>query len=98
MGNRDLHPPGRKTRRALAVKMLAAKLEWLEGTLRWQDGRIVWQSANACVAADAGMLAHAQRTLNTIARYPISAELALQGKDGWMARRQDLIEQAKRLR
>jgi len=94
----DLHPPGRWPKRVLAVRMLTAKLDWLEGALHWQNGQIVWKTATACVAPDAATLSHAQRCLNTIARYPISAELALHGKDAWIADRQARIEFAKRLR
>ncbi|MDQ2686720.1 MAG: hypothetical protein M3Y28_02520 [Armatimonadota bacterium] len=86
--------PGKSTR-VLAVRMLVARTDWLEGHLRWAEGRIAWGKGFVPEAAD---LARAQRCLHKLARYPYAARVALGDRDAWLARRQARLELAKRLR
>jgi hypothetical protein len=41
--SRSLAPPRRRPKRVLAVRMLVARVAWLDGQPRWQEGRVIWQ-------------------------------------------------------
>src|SRR3712207_5968954 len=77
----------RSSKRALAVRMMAAETVWLDGHLRWHEGRIAWDSGHRFVVPTVADLALAQRRLYKIRRYPRAADLALGDGQAWMERR-----------
>jgi hypothetical protein len=77
--------------------MLVAKIEWLEGVHRWRNGSVCWETATTSLAPGPSDLSRAQRTLNKIRSYPLSAELALGDVDRWLIQRQARLELAKQL-
>lgn len=98
MKARTPHPPGRHPRRVLAVRVLLARLAWLEAPLRWDMGRIVWQGPQGAFTPQASDLSRSQSLLHKIAQYPVSADLALGDRIAWLAERQARLHQAKQLR
>lgn len=93
----DLTGSKKRGRNVLAVRMLVARLAWLEAPLRWHEGRVVWHTPEALVAPGPKELSRAQRTLNRLAEYPHSAKAALGDPEAWRAACQARIELAKRL-
>lgn len=81
----------------LAVRMLVAKLAWLEGQLHWRNGRVAWVTADREFTPEPGDLARAQRSLNKLRQYPLAGPQALGDVESWMAERQARLELAKQL-
>lgn len=79
----------------LAVRMLVAKLEWLEGLHYWRGGRVAWVAPDVELAPGPSELSRAQRSLNKLRQYPIAGPQALGDADGWIAERQSRLELAK---
>jgi hypothetical protein len=77
--------------------MLLARIAWLEGRLRWRDGRVVWETPEGQTAPGPTELSRAQRSLNKLRSYPVSAALALGDPESWLAERQARLELAKQL-
>lgn len=91
-------PAHRWPRRVLAVRMLAAKIAWLDGQPRWQGGRVAWETPGAAVFAPGPAdIARAQRTLYKIRRYPHAARAAFGEAEEWWQQRQARLHLAKRL-
>lgn len=90
-------PPGRWPKRVLAVRVLQAKVAWLDAPLDWREGRVVWLAPEGPVVAEPGVLSRTQRSLNKIRTYPVAAAEALGDTEAWLAQRQGRLELAKRL-
>lgn len=90
-------PKRRRPARVLTVRMLVAKVVWLEGRLRWQDGRVSWETPQGAFFPTGADIARAQRTLNTIRRYPVASEAAFGDSAVWHEHQRALLEQAKQL-
>ncbi len=86
-----------KSGRVLAIRVLQAKVAWLDAPLRWQDGRVVWVTETGPLLPTASDFARTQRSLYKVREYPRSAEAALGDVDGWLEQRQAALEQAKSL-
>jgi hypothetical protein len=98
MTDRSVAPPRRRPKRVLTVRMLLAKLAWLEGQPYWRKGRAVWEGPGARLAPEAADLARAQRTLTRLRSYPFAAREALGDSEAWLRERLARLEQAKHLR
>ena len=83
--------------RRLAVRMLVARLAWLDGVPVWSGGRIAWEEAGGAAAPDPSDLARAQRCLHKIRQYPHAAPLVLGDSYAWLEQRQQCLERVKRL-
>ena len=84
--------------RRLAVRMLVARLAWLDGVPVWSGGRIVWEvGEGGAVSPEPSDLARAQRCLHKIRQYPRAAPLVLGDSDAWLEERQQRLEHVKRL-
>jgi hypothetical protein len=81
----------------LAVRMLVAKLAWLDGALYWRDGRIAWVFPEGELAPGPSDLARAQRSLHKLRLYPLAGPQALGDAEGWIRTRQQRLELAKQL-
>lgn len=79
----------------LAVRMLVAKLAWLEGLHYWRGGRVAWVAPDVELAPGPSELSRAQRSLNKLRQYPIAGPQALGDAEDWMAERQTRLELAK---
>lgn len=100
MHNEEYSPapsPRRKPRRVLAVRMLVAKVAWLDGALYWRDGRIAWVFPERELAPGPSDLARAQRSLHKLRQYPLAGPQALGDAEGWIRARQERLELAKQL-
>ena len=94
-------------RRVLAVRMLVARVAWLDARRVWdrEAGLVVWAETHANGDAAGGPfapapadLARAEYCLNRIARHPRSARAALGGDPNvWLRERRARLETAKRL-
>src|SRR5437867_3238686 len=98
MEYREFNPARRRPKRVLAVRVLVARVSWLEGKLRWRNGKVIWQHGEYSLAPEARDLARTQRCLNRIEDYPRSAELALGDPAEWLHLRRERLELAKTLR
>lgn len=90
-------PPGRHSRRVLTVRVLSARLSWLDCPIAWRDGRVVWLTEAGPVIADAELLARSQRALHKLRTYPVAAAQAFGDAEGWQRERTERLELAKRL-
>ena len=90
-------PPGHWPKRLLAVRVLAARVAWLDSPPRWEQGRVVWDGPSGPLAPTRSDLARAERSLKKIESYPVSAALALGDRDAWLGERSALLDVAKRL-
>jgi len=81
----------------LAVRMLVAKIAWLEGALYWREGRIAWVTPEGELSPGPSDLSRTQRILNKLRQYPIAGPLALGDAAGWIEERQQRFELAKKL-
>ena len=68
-------PP--KAGSVLAVRMLVARIKWLEGHLYWRDRQIVWTTDDADIVPDAHELSRTQKCLNKIGGFPNAGPLSL---------------------
>ena len=87
----------RYRKRVLAVRAMAGETAWLEGSPVWHDGRVVWETDRGIVAPDRSMISLAQRRLGQIAGYPRASRQALGDASGWLIRRLNRLNVAKRL-
>src|SRR5688572_25069603 len=90
-------PSRGRGKRVLAVRVLAAKVAWLDGRLRWQNGRVVWETGEGAVAPGPRELARAERSLRKIRSYPVSAALAFGDAEAWLRERHARLQLAKQL-
>ncbi|GEM_PF-3399602 len=93
---------GVKPRHVLAVRMYAARVEWLGGAPCWEADTAgplcyVTPDGRHRVPLTPRTVARAQYCLNRIAVHPVSAGAALGDADAFLARRRAALEVAKRL-
>ena len=87
-----------RPKRHLAVRMLVARLAWLDGVPVWSDGRIAWQTEDGESIAPAPTdLARAQRCLHKIRQYPQAGRQVLGDVSAWLDARQARLESVKHL-
>src|SRR5436309_1007970 len=90
-------PPGRHAKRSLAVRMLAAQSEWLEGGMAWRDGAVAFEGPWGSFAPVPADFARAQRTIMRIRSYPQSSRLLFGDVDSWLIARNAKLASAKRM-
>ncbi len=84
--------------RRLAVRMLVARLAWLDGVPVWSGGRIAWEGGEGGVVSPGPSdLARAQRCLHKLRQYPRAAPLVLGDSLAWLEERRQRLEHVKRL-
>lgn len=87
----------RRPKRVLTVRMLVARIAWLDGRLRWHEGRVVWEGPGGRTAPGAADLARAQRCLYKLRSYPYASAAALGDSQAWLEARQARLDLAKQL-
>src|SRR5207247_6403909 len=87
----------RRPKRVLTVRMLVARIAWLDGRLRWHEGRVVWVGPDGWMAPSVSDLAGAQRCLYKLRSYPHASASALGDSQAWLSERQARLELAKQL-
>ena len=93
-------PAGHHARRTLAVRALAAQVDWLaHGVLHWSGDRIVWRGTDGTETFPlASGLAQAQRIVAKTRQYPIASLAVFTDPHTWRAEMQHRIALAARLR
>lgn len=87
-----------KSKHVLAVRMLVARTDWLDGSCRWAEGRVAWGGPQGAFVPEATDFACAQYCLTKIRQYPRASRIALGDSESWMRNRSARLELAKRLR
>ena len=91
-------PKGRHTSKTLAVRMLVARVAWLDWPMRWVDGSCCLSDGSQTITPTVADFAATTRCLNKIPSYPIAARAVLGDLDAWLGakrRRLDFIRSLK---
>lgn len=75
----------RRSKCALAVRMMVGEMAWLTGHPHWQAGRVAWTDGTGLVVPETGDFVRAQRRLYKLRRFPVSADLALGDGQAWLS-------------
>jgi hypothetical protein len=84
-------------KRILRVRAMAREIDWLAATPALRDATIAWIDSRGSTVPGGADLALAQRRLNQIARYPLSAAQALGDLPGWLAEQRQRLAVARAL-
>ncbi|MES2464490.1 MAG: hypothetical protein V4671_28345, partial [Armatimonadota bacterium] len=93
-------PAGHHARRVLAVRALAAQLDWLaNGTPCWANGRVIWRLGDGTdFHPRSSDLARAQQIVYKIRQYPLASRTVFGDAAAWQVEILQRLELAGRLR